>query len=342
MTRLERRYRMLLRTLPRWYRHDREEEMVATDRADRADRVDQGNGEDDWPGWPEMWSTAGLALRARLAATDTPRAQALGHAIRLAALLGLFMQSALALAGLERTSVTRLTEPAALSWSWPQIIGTGRLLVMVASLVLVVLARYGWAKLSAVLATLPGLIPLTGCTVGTPALLTTCGEFPNAAEAGVVITDNLPLWITVGCLFIGFRREAVKPKGRPWLLALVLAAQAVFFVELVTVGERNWDLISIPAWAVCAAGLTYLTLAVTRRLDKGGPWAVALAVSAAATLPAQYEDWHSVAQWPTALAGWMPLTLVDMQFGVTALVVLVMAMVAFRAFRHTRLADLKA
>ena len=90
MTRLERRYRLLLRVLPRWYRHEREEEMVATYLAARhhADPDDEAlDLEYGWPGWPEARATAALAVRTRLAATAAPpRVLLLGRTVRLVVL----------------------------------------------------------------------------------------------------------------------------------------------------------------------------------------------------------------------------------------------------------------
>ncbi|MDU0295217.1 hypothetical protein NUG22_38985, partial [Saccharothrix longispora] len=63
VARLERRYRSLLRVLPRWYRVEREEEMVGIFLADRGDGLDLEYG---WPGWGEAAATAGLAVRVRL------------------------------------------------------------------------------------------------------------------------------------------------------------------------------------------------------------------------------------------------------------------------------------
>ncbi|HEV3361363.1 MAG TPA: hypothetical protein VG247_31480 [Pseudonocardiaceae bacterium] len=80
---LERRYRRLLRALPKWYRRDREEEMVATLLQEREHRLDRG------PGLGESLAVLGLAVRTRLATTAPARAVAVGNAARGIALFGL-------------------------------------------------------------------------------------------------------------------------------------------------------------------------------------------------------------------------------------------------------------
>ncbi|MEU4674542.1 hypothetical protein AB0F91_42950 [Amycolatopsis sp. NPDC023774] len=332
MTRLERRYRLLLRTLPRGYRQEREEEMVATF---LAYRDEHRPGEDGWPAWPEVYSTAGLALRTRLIEAGTPRSQALGHVARLIALLGLVTQSALAIGGLQRGLVTALTSSQSLSWSWQALlVGPGRSLVIVASVALLIMGRCRWAKFSALAAALPGLVPLTGCAIGQSTLLS-CGVSANPTAAGSVIINNLPLWITIGCLYLGFRREAPLPKPGQWLLTLFAAAQVLYLFDLFTVARPIWELVSIPGWALSAAATAYFALVAARKVEYSTAWAVALAVSAAATLPAQYASWHHVLQWPTMLASSLSRTLVDTQIAVTTLAVLALAALAACTFRRT-------
>ncbi len=48
--------------LPKWYRQDREEEMVGMFLAERTDDLDQEHG---WPGWGETFAMLGLAVRTR-------------------------------------------------------------------------------------------------------------------------------------------------------------------------------------------------------------------------------------------------------------------------------------
>ncbi|MGH3910939.1 MAG: hypothetical protein ACRDRM_08905, partial [Pseudonocardiaceae bacterium] len=96
MSRLETRYRALLRLLPGWYRSQREAEMVAT--------FLEGTQEIDleyaWPGWSETARVVALAVRLRLCAPDAPaRSLAWRQAARLVAVLGLLANAILALLG---------------------------------------------------------------------------------------------------------------------------------------------------------------------------------------------------------------------------------------------------
>ena len=89
-TRLERRYRALLRLLPRWYRAEREEEMVTSFLDGRPDDLDAEYG---WPGWPETAATLALAVRTRMAGR-------VGDAVRVTGLYGLLLGIAMAAASL--------------------------------------------------------------------------------------------------------------------------------------------------------------------------------------------------------------------------------------------------
>jgi hypothetical protein len=111
---LEERYRALLRLLPATYRKRWEDDMVDTflettatdDPEDTEFAAAYGR-----PGWPEVTSIVGLALRLRFNAVkfrlgDTgapPRHVAWGEAVRLAALVGLLTYAASTLVGLGTT-----------------------------------------------------------------------------------------------------------------------------------------------------------------------------------------------------------------------------------------------
>jgi hypothetical protein len=97
MSRLEQRYRRLLRLLPAAYRDAWEEDMVATfldsmdsDDAEAAEyAADFGR-----PSWSEVASVASLAIRLRLdVAGAPPRSVAWGQALRLVALMGLLVHA---------------------------------------------------------------------------------------------------------------------------------------------------------------------------------------------------------------------------------------------------------
>ena len=86
---LERRYRRVLRVLPGWYRDRWEHDMVAA----FLDSWLTGEPAADayiitaaGPGWAEVASVAGLAVRLHLTGPGTPRRHAWGQAVRRAAL----------------------------------------------------------------------------------------------------------------------------------------------------------------------------------------------------------------------------------------------------------------
>jgi hypothetical protein len=104
VSRIEERYRFVLRLLPASYRQRWEEDMVATflesvrpADPDEAEFVaDYG-----WPRWSEVASIAALAVRLRLGNPDAPvRYLVWAQAIRLAALTWLLGKAVLATTGL--------------------------------------------------------------------------------------------------------------------------------------------------------------------------------------------------------------------------------------------------
>ncbi|WP_086822799.1 hypothetical protein [Allokutzneria sp. NRRL B-24872] len=99
MTVLERRYRRMLVVLPKWYRAEREEEMVAAFLED-VDRDPDSDLRHDfgWPGWGEFGSLVALSARTRWPGrTGSPRAQVRGEVVRVVGLIGLLLASASAL-----------------------------------------------------------------------------------------------------------------------------------------------------------------------------------------------------------------------------------------------------
>jgi hypothetical protein len=100
MSRLEQRYRLVLRVLPAAYRKAWEEDMVATfldsvdsDDAEAAEyAADYGR-----PSWSEVATVASLAVRRCLGAAGAPpRYVAWGQTVRLVALTGLLVNAAAA------------------------------------------------------------------------------------------------------------------------------------------------------------------------------------------------------------------------------------------------------
>ncbi|HUQ57637.1 hypothetical protein [Lentzea sp.] len=183
MSNLERRYRRLLGVLPRWYRQDREEEMVGIFLADRTDDLDLEHG---WPGWGETWAVLGLAVRTHLAA-----GAALGGGVRWRG----EVVRALGMIGL---LVGLLQAGASVTGSGLSGPGSGMLvlnLVPVAAFVALLAGKRTTAKVLAFVAVATGL--LLGPLMGTWLLF------------------QLPAVVTFACLCLGFHREApTPPAGR--------------------------------------------------------------------------------------------------------------------------------
>jgi hypothetical protein len=333
MTRLERRYRLLLRVLPRWYRGEREEEMVSTYLAARhhADPDDEAlDLEYGWPGWPEARATAALAVRTRLAATAAPpRVLLLGRTVRLAALLGLLTQSALAAATLVNIVAAMLLHPHD-GLSTPTTAGdTTLLLCPVATLALLVRGHPTWAKITAAVAVAPTLISLTNTVTGPTAL------WPLTAV-------DLPLWVAVVCLYAGFHREAPTPQAAPWLRAQAVAIGLGMMWAAVArlVGSAPWTWVTIDNtgtvmnWIAIMAGLSGLLLA-PRRDPTLHAWAGGLAICAASSLPLQAGSvWFAGQLHSQGTIGIAPLVWAYAQVALLVAVITATATVGFRAWHQ--------
>jgi hypothetical protein len=336
MTSLERRYRALLRVLPRWYRVDREEEMIGTFLAGRDDEFDLQHG---WPGWSETWAVVGLALRTRLAARAAPpHAIALGDTVRLVALLGLLAQAALGIASALSAAGLALLKQEDLAASAVDgfIVPTGIALATTVAFVMLVSGRRAAAKACAAVTLALSLVALgTAIRIGV--------DLPWRIAA-----VNLPLWIPIACLFAGFHREAPTPTARPWLRAAALGCGVtIAWVALLRlIPPERWafgtpgDLGSLPAWATVIGGVVYL--AALRGAGDGtgeartGALALALAAYALLILPDRLNFLDFAAQLRDAgEAG-------DVAFAVTAVqlagvigIGIALAIVGLRAVRRS-------
>lgn len=278
ISQLEHRYRSLLRVLPRWYRTEREEEMVGTFMADRDDDLDLEYG---WPGWAEARAVLLLAVRTRLAGGrgGPARVVAVGDMVRLVALLGMLVQCALGVG-----SAVRLIAP--IGWAQmmlPPRVGffveIGAALAAVAAFGLLLTRHRTPAKLFAVISLVPGVMAL-GFAL-----------WPPRGEPGVVWTAigfGLPAWFAVACLIVGFHREAPVPAARTWLRAGV-AAVGIAVVWIGFISVVPWAAFeagfggaeSLPSWAIIIGGVVCLTM---RRTVLDPSWPLALAVTAAVYL----------------------------------------------------------
>ena len=192
---LERRYRTLLRVLPRWYREDREEEMVGIFLADRTDELDL---EHSWPGWGETWAVLGLATRTRLAAgaalAGVPdKVVRRGEIVRALGVFGLLLSVYFA-----GTFITSM----AYAYRHPEMIGGLTWMrvfdvLPIAAFVALLAGKRTPAKVLAALAVLPGLVALV-----------------DPIRMGVWALYQLPALVTFACLCLGFHREAPTPARR--------------------------------------------------------------------------------------------------------------------------------
>lgn len=197
MRNLERRYRALLRLLPKWYRQDREEEMVGIFLAERTDDLDL---EHSWPGWGETGAVLGLAVRTHLAAgagiSSVPaKVVWRGEVVRALGMLGLLLGLFYATAAIVNT-VVGFGSPLQAGAPWWRVLELGPVVAFAALL-------NGRRTLAKVAAAAPVL--LTVVSLGQPQYVFMWGLF------------QLPSLVTFACLCLGFHREAPTPPVRGML-----------------------------------------------------------------------------------------------------------------------------
>lgn len=217
MSTLERRYRRLLRVLPRWYRAEREEEMVGLFLADRTDDLDLEHGR---PGWGETGATLGLAARARLGAVGgPPRAAVVGEVVRLVAMIGLLAQVSYAFTWLG-DSLTSTTLGA------PGIAGVPLAvnLLLVGGAVAMAFGQRAPAK------AVVGTVAVYGLVV-----VPLAGDGPVAFLS---VLWQLPLWMTAVALVAGYHRDAPGPDPWPWRWAMLGVAVAF---GVFGAASANWE-----------------------------------------------------------------------------------------------------
>ncbi len=195
MSNLERRYRRLLGVLPRWYRRDREEEMVGIFLAERTDDLDL---EHSWPGWAETWATLGLAVRTHLAAgaalTQVPDgARWRGEVVRALGMLGLLL--GVFYTGASITSAVVMSGTVHLGPTVPWLRALE--LLPVVAFVMLLTGRRTSAKVAAGLALLPAVVRLG-----------------MDEQVLVWVVFQLPVLVTFAALCLGFHREAPTPPAR--------------------------------------------------------------------------------------------------------------------------------
>lgn len=196
MNNLERRYRLLLKFLPRWYREDREEEMVGLFLADRTDELDL---EHSWPGWGEAGAVLALAIRTRFAAARAPeRVVRLGEVVRLLGIMGLLLGLTYVVP-VVYSRFTVLNEPEFVPPApWVAVVNLGPAV----ALALLLRGYRTWAKVVAGLLLVPSVV----------------NAVTDPGPAGwQMLLWQLPWFVTYVCLCLGFHEEAPTPPVRPVL-----------------------------------------------------------------------------------------------------------------------------
>ncbi|MGD0557556.1 MAG: hypothetical protein ABSA93_21575 [Streptosporangiaceae bacterium] len=296
---LERRYRRALRLLPRYYRDQWEEDMVAA----FLDSSLTGDPEEDEfaleygrPSWPEVASVAALALRLNLGGAGAPRRYfAWGQAVRRAVLVVMLGQAVFGLVAIVSLAWTHhllgwLPAPphphlvrgqsAAGDNVWPAVratVGYAYIVVYVGLL----LGYYRTAQLIALLAAVPFPVYLLH--------MQSAYHQPWLAGpwAGTFLFVLAPV-----LAMAAFRRDAPPVARRPWLLALA-AGFVLVAVPMLAAQMTGYD-----GWVPGYYGLGCILVAVlslvqarsrrassrpasSRLASDPGAWSLALVLLAA-------------------------------------------------------------
>lgn len=322
MTPLERRYRRVLRLLPAGYRASWEEDMVDTFLLSRppappddTDYDPDFDAEYGRPGWPEVASVAGLAVRLRLGGTNAPpRAFAHGEVVRHVALAGLLVHAVAAVVGVVSLLVTQARFPTYRVSD----VDTAATLVGLLWTACYLALLAGRGRVAAWLGA-AALVPVGWVAVTDVAF----GGVSVAGAAGRLLTAALPV-----LALAAFHRDAPPVRARPWLVALpvgiVLVAAVAFATQTPGPVPLDWPGMLCLATTVAAAG--YLATGRT------GPWAGALPVLAVAVLGERVLTLVDYARFAAADA--RPGLLITLGLLEAAALVLVTAPLAIRYLSH--------
>jgi hypothetical protein len=291
MTRLEGRYRRLLRLLlPASYRREWEEEMVATFLESVAvDDPDEAGYLADYgrPSWSEVASVAALAVRLRLGAVRLR----LGDAVRIVALAGL-----LAHAVAPAVEVAdRLWVGGALPWLAPPRIDPA-LVTSPPDPWQVAVGLTGFVWVSAYLALVLGerrvgqLLALVALTAGvaTPVVATARLALDGAPAVLFTMWSGLLVDSLLLLALLAFHRDAPPVRRLPWLVALGIGVLVVPAVALtVQAIDPAPPLLDWPGLCCAALVPAAVVRLVGSALGRGGralSWSLGLALLAAAAL----------------------------------------------------------
>ena len=281
---LERRYRRVLRLLPGWYRERWEQDMLAA----FLDGWLTGDPEADeyiskaaWPGWAEVASVAGLAVRLHLGGAGTPRRYAWGQAIRRAVLTVLLVHAVLAvdvlvflvwsrrLVGWLPAPPGSLVVPPGGVWAAVYYLVS---LAWIAIFVMLAVGHYRTGRLLAALAIVPGLVALL------QAQLTGIRPAPFGPWIFWVLADLAPV-----LAMTAFHRDAAPTAPGRWLLALPAGYVLGYgpLLALQVTGNSAW-LPDFPGLCCILVALGCLARTPWIRSRPGsGVWSLTLALLAA-------------------------------------------------------------
>ena len=287
MSRLEQRYRRLLRLLPVAYRAMWQEEMVTTFLASmHTDDAEQAEYLADYgrPSWSEMASVVALAVRLRIPGWRLrlggkgapPRNVVWGDAVRLVALIGLLSHTT-SFAG----TLNRYLGLIGLS-VWPPPTPESDYVAHTASFRLGAITGFVW--LAAYLVLLFGqrrlgqLLAVLAIVITDTAMVLS-GILLNTISGAANVVLNLALAMAL----LAFHRDAPPVRWRPWLLALPVGIIVQTGLLLLTLPAdwHTFPLLDGPA--VCCLALAIAAMVHLVGPGRGTPsWSLALALLAAA------------------------------------------------------------
>ncbi|MFD6751920.1 hypothetical protein [Micromonospora gifhornensis] len=288
MSRLEERYRLLLRLLPAAYRQEWEDDMVAA----FLESMDTGDPETtaylaDYgrPSLSEAASIVALAVRLRLRADTSPRSRVWGHAVQLATLMLLLTHAVMVtgsiaialwysgkLAWLPAPAPEfALTTPASI-WSATWNLAGYAWLPAYLALVL------GYRRVAQAVALLAIVPPIT------TAMAQAVGDEPLTVSPWAMRLVDVALLLAMAA----FPHGAAPVSRRPWLLALpigiFLVALPLFILQAVEPALRLLDWPGLLCAAVAVAMAVHLTARATGRSTRTLPWSLAFTLLAATAL----------------------------------------------------------
>jgi hypothetical protein len=272
MSSTERRYRLLLRMLPAWYRERYEDEMVEVYLAGRS-------GDDDRPGAGEVAATARLALVARTRAVGRPGAATLW-------LLGITAAASMATSVLTSVALTaqaRFTPPgwtmgpdgrlSSARSSWP----TSQLIDLYGLLWLVVLGLLllGLRRGALVVASVAALLDISR---GLGPLLSRDSIFLEVALAHTDARATVVPLLAVGAILLAGRAPGDVPRPRSRIAAVGSTAALLAVGWLLC--RLGWPVAWAArtfSWPIAVLGIAVASVVVLvahRRLSPAWPAAV--------------------------------------------------------------------